>query len=63
MNGVDAAGHEAAQELLVRVVQDHIARNAVLAEALGVDLQTDADDASGDEEDSEVAWDDAWYRD
>ena len=63
VNEVDAIGREAARESLARAIQDHIARNALLAEALGLDLQTDADDTSGDEDDPESAWDDAWYKD
>ncbi|MCJ1434541.1 hypothetical protein MMC27_003910 [Xylographa pallens] len=65
VNGVDTIDHEAAREFLVRVVQNYIARNALMADALGLglDLQTDADDASGDEDNPESAWDDAWYQD
>ena len=58
MNGVDALRQRVVPEMF-EVVQDHIGKNALLAEALGCDLETNTDDASGDEEDMERAWDDA----
>jgi len=61
MDGEDATDHELARTL--QAIEDHIARNDVLAEALGLELRTDVDETSGSEDGSDIAWDDAWYKD
>ncbi|MCJ1281023.1 hypothetical protein MMC26_000341 [Xylographa opegraphella] len=63
MDGENTIDHIAAQELLVRMVHEQIGQNSMLAEALGLDFQTDADDTSEDEADSELPWDDTWFKD